>query len=138
MPQRQGGGRTMLRERYQREMANLMDYVKQLEAARDFWKGNSDAWEKAATTFQKPHDPAEMGLDGSGARKGVTAGELEAALTHANALRQAYLEDRDRWQVRAEAWEAAYRAGLPHRIKSSVKQMLSGPLGALRRGRDRS
>jgi hypothetical protein len=136
MPERPGGGRTMLRERYQRDMEKQMEYAKQLEAARDFWKANSDAWEKAATAYQKPLDPSET--EASGARQGISAGELEASLAHANALRQAYLEDRDRWQARAEHFEAAYRAGLPHRIKASVKQMLGGPLGALRRGRDRS
>lgn len=129
MPPHQGPGELVLRARYRRELDKAKLHERQLEAARDFWKSNSDAWEKAATAVQRPHDP-------SGTGQGI--GEWEATLAHANALRQAYLEDRDRWQARAEHFEAAYRAGLPHRIKAAIKRRLAGPLRALRRGPDRS
>lgn len=81
--------------------------------ARDYWKGQSDISERVT-------------------------GELKERLGALEAHRQAYLEDRDRWQQRAEEWEAAYRAGLPHRIKASIKARLAGPLRAFRCRRDPS
>lgn len=134
MPQRPGGGRTMQRERYERDIANLMEYVKQLEQARDFWKGNSDAWEQAAMAYQRPAEAQPGGVE---APPAVALDELQARLIHSEAVRLAYEEDRDRWRAQSQTWEAAYRAGLKLRVKAALKQLLAGPLGAFRRDRDR-
>jgi hypothetical protein len=55
-------------------------------------------------------------------------GEAERQATHAAAL----LQDRENWKANAETWEAAYRAGLRHRITASLKARLARSLSLMR------
>ncbi|WPB83354.1 glycosyltransferase family 2 protein [Sediminicoccus rosea] len=89
--------------------------------ARDYWRGQSELWEREAKILAGLDEVADgQGGGSSLARMGV----LEAELAHARSERDAYLADRDRWKVRAEGWEASYRAGLRHRLKASLRARL--------------
>ncbi|MBS7789688.1 glycosyltransferase [Roseococcus sp. SDR] len=85
--------------------------------ARDYWRSQAEAWEREARLLSG--QAAAAGDDSMGsvlARLGV----LQAELAHAREQRDAYLEDRDRWKLRAEAGEAARQASLLHRLRARL------------------